>query len=105
MMRWQPDTCVCKFEFEVTNLPNGGAERRLHKVLNQCSYHTGSDEETLAAAQADNRHKNVIVNRASKLADKPLAWRFDEHRNLVVSGDMTFELRGVLASLDRVRVE
>lgn len=103
-MRWRPDTCACEFEFTVTTDADGNGTRALKRVLAQCSAHSGAGEEILAAAQADNRLKNVTTSRVRQWSGKEVAWRFNERRELVLTGIEDAALRGACATLDRVRV-
>jgi hypothetical protein len=105
-MTWEPDTCGCKFEFDVTFDADKNPTRTLTRVLQGCQHHIGTDEEILAKAKADNRLKNTIVSRAQALMlGKAVKWRFDERRDLVVSGEMDAATRGAVAMQPRVRVE
>lgn len=105
VVKIQYDTCPCKFEFDVAVDAAGNGTRTLKRVLNRCNDHWGTDAETLAAAYADNRLKNMTVSRVKEWSGSMPGWRFNAQRELVLRGIDDAALRGACATLPRVRVE
>jgi hypothetical protein len=99
------DTCGCEFICDVHRDTEGALSKTCREFTKKCAAHQGTRaSELYDVILEENRRKNLVTMRASKLAQAPIQWRFDAERTLEVRGAMDDDLKAAVAAQPRVRV-